>query len=359
MSLSIESASDGAALDDFLALHDRVYAHRSARWPADVLLQRAVLTGRTPFATGRRFQPLVARRGGVVVARAAAVLDERYAGRFGERLGHVVLFEALPDAGDAVRPVLDAACEWLAHAGAVAARTGWWPPLDDPFVTEPYELLPPLGFRQNPPAYHDLLAVAGFAPERRWVDYCAEVTPALVRRWEAEVTAAHAAGYDLVPLARLPVERRRAHAITIFNEAFAEHWGMPLLGGPELDELTGDDVVRESSLLAFDGDEPAGLILVVPGDAGRPVLAPGRRLDPCREGTNFLSVGVRPAARRRGLGAALTARTFLTLAERGARAVGYTLVLDDNWASRRTAERLGATLSASYVAYRRELTPPR
>jgi len=355
MSLSIESAADGAALTDFLALHDRVYASRRARWPADVLLQRAVLTGRTPFAAERRFHPLVARRDGAVVARAAAVLDARYARRFGERLGHVVLFEALPDAGDAARPLLDAACAWLARAGAVAARTGWWPPLDDPFVTDEYALLPPVGFRQNPPAYHALLAAAGFAPERRWVDYRAEVTRALVARWEDEVARAQAAGYDLVPLARLPIERRRRHAVTTFNEAFAEHWGMPLVGEPEIDELTGDDLVRESSLLALAGDEPVGLILVVPGEAGRAVLATGRRLDPRREGMNFLSVGVRPTARGRGLGAALTARTFLTLAERGARAVGYTLVLDDNWASRRTAERLGAAVSANYVAYRREL----
>jgi hypothetical protein len=34
--------------------------------------------------------------------------------------------------------------------------------------------------------------------------------------------------------------------------------------------------------------------------------------------------------------------------------VSYTLVLDDNWPSRRTAEKLGAEVCASYVAYRRE-----
>jgi hypothetical protein len=35
--------------------------------------------------------------------------------------------------------------------------------------------------------------------------------------------------------------------------------------------------------------------------------------------------------------------------------LSYTLVLDDNWPSRRTAEKLGATVRASYVTYRREL----
>lgn len=354
MSLSIEPALDGTALDEFLALHDRVHADRSAYWPADAVLQRAILGGRTPFAADRRFHPLVARREGVVVARTAAVLDARYAARFGEQLGHVVLFEALPDAADAAPPLVDAACAWLARHGAVAARAGWWPPLDDPFVMGEDALLPPVGFRQNSPAYHDMLGAAGFAPERRWLDYRAEVTPALVHRWEGLVAAARAHGCDLLPLARLPVERRRVHGVAVFNDAFADHWGMPLLDAPELDELTADELVRETSLLAYDGDQPVGVVLVVPGESGYPVLAPGRVLD-AREGVNFLSVGVRPPARRRGIAAALTARTFLTLAERGARAVGYTLVLDDNWASRRTAERLGAEVCASYVAYRREL----
>ena len=43
------------------------------------------------------------------------------------------------------------------------------------------------------------------------------------------------------------------------------------------------------------------------------------------------------------------------LVRRGARFLSYTLVLDDNWPSRRTAEKLGAFVCASYVAYRRDL----
>ncbi len=52
---------------------------------------------------------------------------------------------------------------------------------------------------------------------------------------------------------------------------------------------------------------------------------------------------------------ALASHAFLTLAQRGASHVSYTLVLDDNWPSRRTAEKLGAEVCASYVAYRRTL----
>jgi hypothetical protein len=46
---------------------------------------------------------------------------------------------------------------------------------------------------------------------------------------------------------------------------------------------------------------------------------------------------------------------YLELVRRGATHVSYTLVLDDNWPSRRTAEKLGARVCANYVVYRRPI----
>ena len=52
-------------------------------------------------------------------------------------------------------------------------------------------------------------------------------------------------------------------------------------------------------------------------------------------------------------GDVMAARSYLDLAERGAKYLSYTLVLDDNWPSRRTGEKLGAYVCANYVTYRR------
>jgi hypothetical protein len=43
------------------------------------------------------------------------------------------------------------------------------------------------------------------------------------------------------------------------------------------------------------------------------------------------------------------------MAQNHMRYAGYTLVLDDNWPSRRTAESLGALVTGNFVAYRRDL----
>jgi hypothetical protein len=47
------------------------------------------------------------------------------------------------------------------------------------------------------------------------------------------------------------------------------------------------------------------------------------------------------------------------MARQGIQFAGYTLVLDDNWASRRTAESLGARVTGNFLTYRREFGGPR
>jgi hypothetical protein len=51
----------------------------------------------------------------------------------------------------------------------------------------------------------------------------------------------------------------------------------------------------------------------------------------------------------------MASRAYLGFARLGYRYVSYTLVLDDNWPSRRTAEKLGGSVCNNYVAYRRNL----
>ena len=54
-------------------------------------------------------------------------------------------------------------------------------------------------------------------------------------------------------------------------------------------------------------------------------------------------------------GAEVNRVAWLELVRLGATHLSYTLVLDDNWPSRRTAEKLGAAVCAHYVAYARPL----
>jgi hypothetical protein len=79
-----------------------------------------------------------------------------------------------------------------------------------------------------------------------------------------------------------------------------------------------------------------------------------RQLDRIDHGM-LLIIGVREPWRGQGLNLALAARSYLAMIQRGYKSASYTLVLDDNWPSRRTAEKLGGKVARNFVVYRREL----
>jgi len=356
MAIEIVTPEGADALTEFLRFPDEVYSDRSARWPAFVPFQLGLLTGESPFAQDRRVRPFVAREDGRIVARALAVIDLPYQRHWRESLGHLNMFEARPGAQAATRPLMEAACAWLAGQGATAVRAGFGS-LESPFAIEAYDLLPPSWLRQNPPYYHALLEEAGFEVERCFVDYKIAVRPELVARWERDLEAGRRAGFEIVPLKDVPEDRRSREFVAVWNDAFQSHWGQVPFRETEvaaLIQVFASVGMDEVSVLAYLGTEAVGILWVVPEMSALAVLAPGRALDPS-ERLNNLGIGVRQPARGRGVNLAMAASAYLELARRGATHLSYTLVLDDNWPSRRTAEKLGAEVCARYVAYRRGL----
>ena len=75
----------------------------TVRWPAPLELHLPILTGDSPFSRGRDIRPFLARAGSEIVARAAAVIHQRYQRHWHEPLGHIIMFEALADGGQATR----------------------------------------------------------------------------------------------------------------------------------------------------------------------------------------------------------------------------------------------------------------
>jgi len=354
MTVRIETPTDRESLNGFVRFHDFVYDRRSARWPAAAEVELPILLGESPFNAGRRMRPFLAIESGAIVARALAVVDERYQRHWNEKLGHVVMFEALDGRRDAVRRLMDEASEWLASQGAVAARAGMGM-LDTPFVVDDYDSLPPQVIRHNPAYYHSLLKDAGFETEKGWVDYKIAVTPELVARWESALEACRRSGIELVALADLPESTRIAHFTDTWADTFKTHWGWSAFSEREIEVILGlfaPAGALDTSLLAYRDGAPIGFLVVVPEISAFAVTQPGRvvRDD---EKLNFLGIGVRESARGRGVNLGMAARTYLELVKRGAKYLSYTLVLDDNWPSRRTGEKLGAYVCASYVTYRR------
>ena len=354
MSISIEVPKGDDALTEFVLFENEVYEYRSARWPANLPLYLPVLTGESPYAEDRDIRAFVAREDGKILARAAAVVDHRYIRHWNEKLGHIIFFEALPGSQEAVRLLMEAACDRLAGKGMQAARAGFGM-LDFPFTIDAYEKLPPSLLRQNPDYYHVLLKQAGFETEKGMVDYKIRVTDERVSRWESSLESARGAGFSIVPLKDVPEDRRVGDYTRLWNDAFKAHWGfIPATEGETalLFELLEPFGLFETSVIAYEGDAPVGYLFVYPDMAPIVMLDAGRELAD-DEKMNVLGIGVREQARGRGLNYGMAAYAYLELVRRGHKYVSYTLVLDDNWPSRRTALGLGAKLCANYLVYRR------
>ncbi|HEY2663229.1 MAG TPA: GNAT family N-acetyltransferase [Candidatus Binataceae bacterium] len=354
MSINIEVPEGSDALNEFLLFHDRVYEYRSARWPAALQLQMPILTGDGPYADGRKVRPFAARADGAIVARVTAIVDDHYIRHWNEPLGHLVMFEALPDTHAAVKALIDAACGWLADNSMTAARAGFGL-FEFPFVIDDYETLPPSVARQNPAYYHNLLKGAGFESEQGWVDYKIEVSPDLVERYGSSLEACRRAGFEILPLCKIDPARRVRDFTHTWNDAFKAHWGATPFTEAELAQLFQFFQLAgglDTSVIAYQRDSPVGALMVLPESSEGAIVAAGRQLKDS-ERLNFLGIGVSESARGRGVNLAMASYAYLELINRGAKYLSYTLVLDDNWPSRRTAEKLGATVCANYMVYRR------
>jgi hypothetical protein len=352
--VKIETPRSKDAFAEFSQFRDRVYESRSARWPTSVQLETAVMSGESPFNEDRTIRPFLARDGGRILARVLAVMDARYSRHWNERLGHLCWFEALRDTREAVKLLIDEACKWLKTQGAEAARAGSGM-LEQPFVIDDYDSLPPPGLRHNPAYYHALLKDAGFELEKSYVDYKVAVRPELVVRWESMREAALRGGYEILPLSAVPKDRRVREFTATFNDAFKAHWGWTPYTETEMAILlqAAEEVATlDTSMLAYREGEAMGMSLLIPEHSNRAVVTFPRRLHDS-ERLDVMAFGVREAARGHGVNLAIACHSLLELAWRGAKYLSLTLGIDDNWPARRTAEKLGAFVCANYVVYRR------
>jgi ribosomal protein S18 acetylase RimI-like enzyme len=351
-----------AELAEFARFPFRVYHDRAAWWPPDLRSEAEFFAGRSQFAAELDLSCWGAFRDGTMVARVGAVINHRYIRHWHEPLGHLAHFEALPGQDEPVEALLERALQWLAERGMKFARSGFAAFLDYPYAIDHYGELPSFLLRGNPDYYHAYFKNAGFETEKGHLDYTAALTPEQLARYEETITRARQSNVTVLSWRQYGFKRAVDAWTDIINESFARHWGWNPVGRDELRPIMAPlegSAVPELSIVACIGAKPVGAVFSVPDLSS--LLArvqAGARLSAERGGGKrgaLINLGVLEEARRRGVATAMAARSFLTMASRGMRYAGYTLVLDDNWPSRRTAAALGARVTGNFVTYRKVL----
>ncbi len=347
---------------------DEVYRNWPCWVPPDPHHFGLLLTGRGPAAANALVQTFYAEEDGSIVASVTAVRDETYVQHRNEQMGHLLFFEALPNQDEAVDEVMKAACEWLKSRGCQAARLSLLPGWQLPPTIDAYEVVPTLFHTYNPPYYHAYIKSAAFRTEQGCVEYQVAFTPELARRYSEMVKRGSEAGVRLRTWDLDHLEEENSLFTRLFNETFRSHWGFMPLSTEVMKELTigfKDMLIRDFLLFAEVDKEPVGFVYAVPDInqafhrmRGKPIEENLRDFETCLRKIDhgvLLVIGVKESQRGRGVNLAMAARSYLGMMARGYKSASYTVVLDDNWPSRRTAEKLGARVTRDFNIYRRDL----
>ena len=352
----------------YVAFGQAVYGDNSPWVPPDAPHLIQLLSGEGGFGSHTQIQPFWVEAGDRILATVTAVTSEAYDERWNERLGHLVFFEALPDQNEAVATLMRSTDQWFSARNCQGVRMSFLPGMQLGVTIDSYDEVPTVFHAFNPDYYHSYIKNAGFVTERGVVQYQVEFTPELAQRYRDMVKRASESGIVVRSWNFDDLETETATFAALGNETFSAHWGfMPL---PE-EVMRGftvesrDFLIPEFMGFAEAEGRPVGFVYSVP-DLNQ-ALHPMRdkaleehfsefqdRFQQIDHGA-LLIIGVKNEFRGRGINLALAAHSYLGMIDHGYKRASYTVVLDDNWPSRRTAEKLGARVTRSFIVYRREL----
>lgn len=343
----IRKIDTDAGRERFMALAGRVYEHDPSWVAPDPEHVSALIRDGGPFAAHSRVQPFLAERGGDVVARVAAVIDDAFNEYWKVGVGHIFFFEALPEHDDDVRELLSAACDWLRAAGARTARMSYHYGWQLPLTIDAYDVPPTLFHTYNPPYYHGYVKSCGFTTETGLVEYRVRFTPGLAERYRKMLEYAGKTGARMRSWDFDRMEEENARFGDLYRATYDKHWGAPMF----TDEQCGGLTVHMKEVLV-----PAMTVFAeIDGRVVGGVYALPDLNNPDSGHALLLSISLLEEARGRGLNLAMAAKSFLGMIDTGYRSTSYTIVLDENRPSRRTAEKLGCRPERNFVIYGRDL----
>ena len=366
--MNVKTLTTPQDLERFVDFAKDVYRDNPYWVPTDKHHLIRTLSENAGFGPQSEIQAFAVEEGDRILGTVAALKDEAYWLHWDERLGHLLFFEALPDQDEAVEALVHEACEWLRGRDCIAARLTMLPGVQMPLTIDAYQAAPTCFHTFNPAYYHSYIKNCGFITEQGVVQYQVQFTPELARRYREMVQRATDSGVVVRSWDFERIEEEGDAFAALGNETFSEHWGFAPLPDAVMRGFTvefKDFLIPEFMGFAEVDGQRVGFVYSLPDI--------NQALHPMRDKVleeNFpefqerfqridhgvlLIIGVKQEFRGRGINLALAAHSYLGMIARGYKTGSYTVVLDDNWPSRRTAEKLGARVTRNFNVYRREL----
>jgi GNAT superfamily N-acetyltransferase len=329
---------------------------------------------KNPFFDFGEVELFLARRGGQVVGRIAAVKDPHYNEFQGTNDGFFGLFECINDAGVA-RALFDAAAQWLRARGFVKmlGPMNFSTNHEVGLLIEGFDRPPAIMTTYNPPYYGALLEANGFAKAMdlwSWELSSSAQPPEKVVRIAEKIRQRE--GVTVRPVNLNEFEKEVALIKGIYNAAWEKNWGFVPMTEHEFDHLARDmkQIVRpELLLIAEVKGEPVAFSMTIP-DAnealkvangrlttfGLPIgllklLQASRKIRRLR----LITLGIKEGYRRRGLDAILYLDTLRTAHRLGYEGGEISWTLEINHLVNRAIESMGGKRSKTHRVYERAL----
>ncbi|HEX7487707.1 MAG TPA: N-acetyltransferase, partial [Anaeromyxobacteraceae bacterium] len=335
--VEVTRVADGLEKDRFIKFPWRIYEN-DLHWVPPLLMERHEFLDprKNPFYLHADVELFVARRGGDIVGRIAAIEDRNFNAFHHAKTAYFGLFECVND------PVVAAAL--------VAAARDWarWRGLDtllgpmnlstnyeigllvEGFDSDPYLQMP-----YNPRYYGALLEQCGLRKAKdlyAWERSAATPPPERFGRIADKIRKHE--GITLRPVNLRDFDAEVGRIKEIYNAAWEQNWGFVPMTDPEFDKLAKDlrqFIDPELALIAEHEGEPVAFSLTVPDynqalkklngrltRFGLPIglvklLWNARKIDRVR----LMALGVKQGWRRRGLDAVLIVETIRRTRELG------------------------------------------
>lgn len=328
---------------------------------------------KNPFFEFGEVELFLARRGGQVVGRIAAVKDPHYNEFHGTNEGFFGLFECIDDAGVA-RALFDAASQWLRSKGfnKVLGPMNFSTNQEVGLLVEGFTP-PAILTTYNPPYYAALIEANGFTKAKDLFSFelsSSVQPPEKVARIAEKIRQRE--GVTVRPVNLKNFEAEVSLIKGIYNAAWEKNWGFVPMTDHEFDHLAREmkQIVRpELVLIAEVKGEPVAFSMTLP-EANEALKAANGRLTTFGlpiglaklllasrkiRRLRLVTLGIKEGYRRRGLDAILYLDTLRTAHQLGYEGGEISWTLEDNHLVNRAIESMGGKRSKTHRIYERPL----
>ncbi len=315
---------------------------------------------------------LMAYDGQRPVGRVLAGIDFRVMQRLGERQGYISLFECIDDQA-AANALFDAAKAFLKLNG-ITSVVGPNPAMFDDFgiglLAEGFDTPPSFLSPYNPPYYKKLFEEAGFQKRCDYFSYDLPLESFGGDRYESVLArAGKRFGYTVENVnVQHDLKRRAREFARVIAESTPAEW--------EVIPPSSETLYRELKhlkkilwpeyiLMAYAGERPIGLLLVIPdcqpllrGLKGRLFPVGVIRMLFARTSVKRMRtvmLYVVPEYQTKGVEAVMIYRALQTAAQNGVKVAEASMINEQNLKMRLSTEKLGAKVAKVYRQYRLEI----